>query len=216
MAATARKKPATTPDEVEVAAAVVQDLEQRLIQAQAAVDGFALARAQHSFAASQGDADAQSALNILTTEQRAAEHIVADLTEALAEARRRLEVAKADAAVSDDQAGLDAAKVVAAEYVAAAEAVDQALIALRASVDRYHALAARLERTRTLPQTVAMQMASDAALNFAVQRENCHRIYTWDAHSAVGGTGQRLGDFARGVARHLDLPSKIAKLRRIF
>jgi hypothetical protein len=213
--ATARKNPAPESD-VEAAAAVVLGLEQRLIQAEAAVAGFAPARAQHSFAASQGDADAQSALNLLATEQRAAEHTVADLKEALAEAQRRLDAARSIEAVADDQAGLEVAKVIAQQYVAAAEDVDQALADLKAATDRYQAKAAQLERARVLPQAITMQMASDAPLNFAVQLQNCHRIYTWDTSSAVGGTGQKLGDFARFVATKIDLPSVIAKLRRIF
>jgi hypothetical protein len=81
--AAARKKPATTVNDVEAAAAVLQSLEQRLIQAKATVDGFGPARDQHSYAAAIGDPDAQSALNLLAAEQAAAEHLITDLTAAL-------------------------------------------------------------------------------------------------------------------------------------
>src|SRR5262245_8167432 len=112
--AAARKRPTQPADDVEAAsaevdraAADVTDLEQRLTKAQAAVDGFAPARAQHSFAASQGDADAQSALNLLATVEAAARHKASDLDQALKEARRRLEAARSIETVADDQAGLE-------------------------------------------------------------------------------------------------------------
>jgi len=224
MAAAARKIPASPATDaenaaaaVEAAQAVVTDLEQRLIAAQAKLDGFAPARARHAFNAASGDAGARAALDALAADQRAAEHDVADLKEALAEARRRLGAAQAENSVAGDQAQLAAAQETGRKHVEICRKVDRILADLVAAVAEEREIAAELERMQALPHALALKLAdvNGGYLSSAMRYAGAHRLYTGSPHASKNGDGP-LGDHAEHIARQIQSPAAVAKMRRLF
>jgi chromosome segregation ATPase len=224
MAAAARKIPASPATDVEkataaveAAQAVVTDLEQRLIAAQAKLDGFAPARARHSFTASQGDSGARAALDALAADQRAVEHEVNDLTEARDEARRRRDAAQAELAVAGDQARLAAAQDDGRRYIEVCRKVDRILADLVAAAAEEREIAAELERTRTLPPAVALQLADVAGsyMNSAMRYAGAHRIYTGNREASTIGDGP-LVNHAEHITSRIMSPAAVAKMRPLM
>jgi ketosteroid isomerase-like protein len=184
MAARAARKIETPATDVENAEAVVADLEQRLMQAESSVAGFAPARRQHSYAATMGSNDARAALDALAAEQRTAEHTVADLTEALAEARRRRDAATSVSAVADDALHLENTKLVAEQYVEEAEAIDRLLVDLKAAVDRHAKLAVQLVQGGCLPPLAELAVGDTGGdrLSAAFAKADAHNLFTGNRH----------------------------------
>jgi hypothetical protein len=216
MAARAARKIETPATDVENAEAVVADLERRLIQAESSVAGFAPARRQHSYAATMGSNDARAALDALAAEQRTAEHTVADLTEALAGARRRLDAATSVSAVADDTLHLENTKLVAEQYVE--EAIDRLLVDLKAAVDRHAKLAVQLVQGGCLPPLAELAVGDTGGdrLNAVFAKADAHNLFTGNRHGTSRSGSQLLADLDRHAVSQLQLRSVVSKLRRIF
>jgi hypothetical protein len=213
--ATAKRKPQM--DDVEAAAATVSSIEQQIIQAEHLVSSFRDRRAPHALAAATGDVTAQATLDALGVEETSAKRKVTDLQEALDAARSQQVTAQAGAAVSADVAQLEDAKAIGQKYVANAETIDQLLVDLKAAVDRHHALAAELDRTRTVPPAVRLRAGdSSGAINAAFVKANAQHLFTALRHNTSQLDGQGLAEFARRIVAELKLPSLVAKMRRMF
>lgn len=181
-----------SPDE---ARATVADLEQRLRMAEEVLDGFRPRRACHAFDAAAGEVSAKAALADLAADETAAAREVGDLTDALREARRRLEAAEIREDDRVDRQRFSAAIKLGVAFVEAAEEVDQALNRLVDACGKYAAIALELDKSSCLPQHAALAAGdSDGSrLSSAFRHAGAHQLYRgnfWAAatrRSAVGG-----------------------------